>query len=65
MLDPAKDTMMRDAIAHGVKHFLQEFNPASIKENPKEFAANVAQYAGIACFHVATDGIFDTDYGNI
>lgn len=56
-LESSKD-LTREAIIHGVTHFLNEFNPSSVAEHPGEFAYNIATYAGIAIFHIATDGAF-------
>jgi hypothetical protein len=49
---------VRDAIVHGIKHFIKQFQPVDPRQNPKEFISGVIKYGVYATFHVMTDGAF-------
>ena len=57
LLTKSKDEF-QEALWHGTVHFLKEFDPSSIVDNPRDFIINVTQNIAIATFHIMTDGMF-------
>lgn len=49
---------IKQAIRHGIVHFIKEFDPNSALTHPREFMMNVARYTAVATFHIMTDGMF-------